>query len=215
MMPSELRRQVTDVRALRGLANPIRYRLMSHLMAVGAQTASECAAVVGESPSNCSYHLRELARFGFVERVEGEAVDGNTRTDRRDRPWRPTATGFTYGRADDEQATTLEATVQRRFAHAAIAADAELAHAAVEAHDAHPSEWRAAETWSTYGLRVTAAELTELTTAIDRLLRPFIGLTRDDAPAEARPVHALFEAFLRPPAPGAGPASSAAPEPAA
>ena len=200
-MPSELRRQVTDIRALRGLANPIRYRLMSHLLAVGAQTASECAAVVGASPSNCSYHLRELARFGFVERVESEPRDGETRTDGRDRPWRPTATGFTYGRADGQPGTAVEATVQRRFAHAAIAGDAELAHAAVEAHDSHPPEWRAAETWSRYGLLVTAAELTELTTAIDRLLRPFIGLTRDDAPPEARPVHALLEAFLRPTAP--------------
>ena len=42
-------------------------------MALGAQTASECAAVVGASPSNCSYHLRELERFGLVERVAATA----------------------------------------------------------------------------------------------------------------------------------------------
>ncbi|MBA2719668.1 MAG: helix-turn-helix transcriptional regulator, partial [Chloroflexi bacterium] len=53
---AEVRRQITDVRVLRALANPIRYRLFGHLMAVGTQTASECAAVVGATPSNCSYH---------------------------------------------------------------------------------------------------------------------------------------------------------------
>ena len=57
-MPTERRRQVTDVQALRALANPVRYRIFGNLMALGPQTASECAAVVGATPSNCSYHLR-------------------------------------------------------------------------------------------------------------------------------------------------------------
>ena len=96
-MPTERRRQVTDVRALRALANPVRYRIFGHLMAFGSQTASECAAVVGATPSNCSYHLRELARFGLVERVDDGAGDG----DGRERPWRPTATGFSYQVAED------------------------------------------------------------------------------------------------------------------
>ena len=39
------------------------YRIIGHLMAVGSQTASECAEAVGASPSNCSYHLRELAVY--------------------------------------------------------------------------------------------------------------------------------------------------------
>ncbi len=93
-MPTERRRQVTDVRALRALANPVRYRIFGHLMAFGSQTASECAAVVGATPSNCSYHLRELARFGLVERVDDGAADG------RERPWRTTATGFSYPAAE-------------------------------------------------------------------------------------------------------------------
>jgi len=74
-MPTPDRRRVTDIDALRTLAHPIRYRILGHLMAVGPQTASECAAVVGETPSNCSYHLRELARFGLVERVYGDGGD--------------------------------------------------------------------------------------------------------------------------------------------
>src|SRR5215212_6210796 len=95
-MTAERRVRITDVDTLRGLANPIRYRILGHLMATGPQTASECAAVVGASASNCSYHLRELARFGLVERVAG-SVNG----DGRDRPWRPAVTGYGSGPADD------------------------------------------------------------------------------------------------------------------
>jgi DNA-binding transcriptional ArsR family regulator len=184
---------------LRALANPIRYRLLGHLMALGAQTASQCAEAVGASPSNCSYHLRELARYGLVERTPaGPGGDG------RDRPWRPAATGLRYGRADGEGETPVEATLSRQLLHAGIDHDAELAHRAADAHDDLPTDWRAAETISTFGLLVTAAELVTIRTAIDAILRPFIGLTRDDIPDQARPVHIVFEAFRRPLGPSSG-----------
>jgi DNA-binding transcriptional ArsR family regulator len=192
-MATEDRRQVTDVRALRALANPVRYRLLGHLMALGPQTASECAEAVGASPSNCSYHLRELARYGLVERSPAErGADG------RDRPWRPVATGLRYGRSDEASATPVEAALSRQLIHAGIDHDAELAHRATDAHAGQPADWRGAETRATFGLVVTPGELTTITAAIDAILRPFIGLTRDDAPAHARPVHVVFEAFRRP-----------------
>lgn len=192
-MAAERRRHVTDVRALRGLAHPIRYRLFGHLMALGAQTASECAAAVGASPSNCSYHLRELARYGLIERAPAEAG-----SDRRDRPWRPTATGFRFGDLDDPAADPVQASLSRQLAEAGIDQNAALSRAALAAHDDHAADWRAAETMSTFGLLVTAGELATLTAAVDGILRPWIGLTRDGAPPDARPVHVVFEAFLRP-----------------
>jgi DNA-binding transcriptional ArsR family regulator len=192
-MATERRTRVTDVRTLRGLAHPIRYRLLGHLMALGSQTASECAAAVGASPSNCSYHLRELERYGLVERVSTAAgADG------RDRPWRPTATGIRYGPDDGDPAAAGESAASRQLIHAGIDLDADLAHAAVDAHDGQPEPWRAAETMATFGLLVSPSELATLTAAIDGILRPWIGLTREDPPADARPVHVVFDAFLRP-----------------
>lgn len=194
-MPTENRVQVTDVRALRALANPIRYRILGQLMSAGAQTASECAAVVGASPSNCSYHLRELARFGLVERVDGDAghVDG------RDRPWRPVATGLRLGPDDAAvEADPVATLAARTLAHAGIDDDAALAHAAIDAHPALPEAWRRAETLSTFGVLVTPEELITLTTAIDTILRPYIGLTRDDRPDDAERVHVVVHAFRRP-----------------
>jgi hypothetical protein len=180
--------------------------MLGHLMAVGAQTASACAAVVGASPSNCSYHLRELARFGLVERVGPGGTGRCERAaggDGRDRPWRPTATGLHYGRPDGEASTPVEAAVQRRLVHAGIDQDASLAHAAVDAHDTQPADWQAAETLSTFGLNVTATELSTLAAAVDAILRPYILLTRENAPAGAAPVHVVFEAFRRPLGPAA------------
>lgn len=191
-MAPETRRQITDLRALRALADPIRYRILGHLMAVGPQTASQCAAIVGATASNCSYHLRELERYGLVERVAAGDGDG------RERPWRPTATGFSYGLPEEEQTDPVAARVARQLLHAGVDDEAGLAHAAIERHDAWPPAWQQAETMATYGLLIDPAELIALTTAIDALIRPYIGLTREDAPAEARPVHVGFSAFRNP-----------------
>jgi len=211
-MPQERRTQVSDVRALRALANPVRYRILGHLMSAGAQTASDCAAVVGASPSNCSYHLRELARFGLVERVAGGgAGPRGGRSDRggadgRDRPWRPTATGIRTGPAPDADPASdpVASLAHRRLIHLGIDDDAALAHRAVDGHDDLPADWRRAETLSTFGLLVTADELVGLTTAVDAILRPYIGLTRDDVPPDAERVHVIFDAFRRPTTPSAG-----------
>ena len=193
-MPTERRRQVTDVRALRALANPVRYRIFGHLMALGPQTASECAAVVGATPSNCSYHLRELARFGLVERVDAGPGEG----DGRERRWRPTATGFSYQVAEADRADPSARRANLALQHAGIDDDAALAHAAADRHESLSGTWQQAAGSATYGLRITADELVSLGTAIDALIRPFIGLTRDDPPPDAEAVHVLFRAFHLP-----------------
>lgn len=191
-MAAESRKRIGDVRALRALADPVRYRLLGHLMAVGPQTATQCAEIVGATPSNCSYHLRELARYGLVERVEAGAADG------RERPWRPTSTGLDYGPPDGEPADAVAAVAERQLMHVGIDDEAALAHLAVEGRAELPAEWRRATTMATYGLQVTASELAELTRAIDALVRPYIAATRDDAPSAARAVHVSVGAFRRP-----------------
>src|SRR3954452_18174881 len=69
-----------DPRALRALAHPARLDILERLNSDGPATATECAEVVGLSPSACSYHLRALARWGLVEEADS--------TDRRERRWR-------------------------------------------------------------------------------------------------------------------------------
>jgi hypothetical protein len=77
-VPAEFR-DLTDPRAMRAVAHPLRLQLLEELTVRGPMTATACAAVVGESAASCSYHLRQLARYGFIEEAPGAAG--------RSRPW--------------------------------------------------------------------------------------------------------------------------------
>ncbi|WP_063735188.1 ArsR/SmtB family transcription factor [Streptomyces sp. RTd22] len=59
--------RVLDPRSLRGLAHPLRMRLLGALREYGPATASQLADRLGESSGATSYHLRQLAAHGFVE----------------------------------------------------------------------------------------------------------------------------------------------------
>ena len=79
--PAEASIDVTDTRALRALAHPLRGKLLGHLRTYGPSTATRLAQEFGESSGSTSYHLRQLAAYGFVEELTDE---GNG----RDRWWR-------------------------------------------------------------------------------------------------------------------------------
>src|ERR1700743_3030750 len=64
-VPREVRK-VTDARTLRALAHPVRIALLEALLHGGAQTATEAGERIGESPTTCSFHLRQLGKDGVV-----------------------------------------------------------------------------------------------------------------------------------------------------
>ncbi|PRX92465.1 helix-turn-helix domain-containing protein [Allonocardiopsis opalescens] len=65
--PSAPERREIDATALHGLAHPLRVQLWDALYAHGPATASRLARRLGESSGATSYHLRQLARYGFIE----------------------------------------------------------------------------------------------------------------------------------------------------
>lgn len=67
--------------ALRALAHPIRLHLLQLAASEGSVTSTTASERTGESTANCSFHLRLLAKYGFLE----PAVGGRSR---RERPWR-------------------------------------------------------------------------------------------------------------------------------
>ena len=180
---------MTDPKALRALAHPLRLALLDHLMAFGVQTAAECAAAVGSTASNCSYHLRALARVGLVER--GESADG------RERPWQSSSTGLAFGPRDAGESKSSTAAA-RAVEELALSRDEELTRRALARHDSQPTTWRDAETYNGYALRITPHELAQLVGEIDRLVRPYIGLTRSDAPDDADVASLRLLAFRHP-----------------
>ena len=193
MARAERRTEVTDGAVLAAMAHPLRVALLYQLNALGSRTASQCAKALGETPANCSYHLRQLAKVGLVTR--DEASNG------RERPWRSVYTGLDLrppiDDPDPEIVTAARAT-RMALANAEIEEHARLARQYLRLEQRVPREWREAAAGASYSLRLTADELTTLGKALDAAIRPYIGLTRADPPEGAQPVHLDLKAFLRP-----------------
>ena len=185
-MSPERRTTISEPEAMAALAHPVRLDLLNHLMSDGPATASQCARAVGDTPSNCSYHLRTLAKHGLV--AAEQSGDG------RERPWRALVTGLTVEGVRDEPgssrargaAALLALTVQR---------DQRLVRDYLAHRDQVPRRWRQADGYHTYTLRMTPAELDALTERLDELIRPYIAATREDAPRNADLVHLGLHAF--------------------
>src|SRR2546427_10965557 len=75
--------ELTDPRALRAYAHPVRMQLVGLLRRHGPLTATQAAAELGESSGTTSFHLRQLAKYGLVE----EATGGKG----REKPWQATS----------------------------------------------------------------------------------------------------------------------------
>jgi DNA-binding transcriptional ArsR family regulator len=87
---------------MRALAHPTRLALLEMLGIHGPLTATQAGALIGESPSSCSFHLRTLARHHFVE----ETGDGLG----RQRPWRLVNLGMSISKLHlDDQDTVVAA----------------------------------------------------------------------------------------------------------
>ncbi|MEU3743878.1 MULTISPECIES: winged helix-turn-helix domain-containing protein [Streptomyces] len=179
--------RLTDPRALRAYAHPLRMTLVGLLRSSGPFTATKAAELTGESVASCSYHLRILAKYGLVE----EAPGGKG----REKPWRATAR-YTEWPEYSEDATVAEAAgaltaavTERYF---------ERVTRAIERRHTLPREWREAEQFSDSLLFLTPEELTGLGERIEALLRPFEGRESDPSlmPEGARAVSILRIAHL-------------------
>jgi DNA-binding transcriptional ArsR family regulator len=80
-LPREGESMEIDASALRGLAHPLRGRLLEELTRNGPATATILGQRLGESSGATSYHLRQLSRFGFIDAAPG-------RSGGRERWWR-------------------------------------------------------------------------------------------------------------------------------
>jgi DNA-binding transcriptional ArsR family regulator len=183
----ENRPLLNDPAVLDALSHPVRLDVLGYLMSSGPATASVCARAVGDTPSNCSYHLRVLAGHGLVDQVES--------SDGRERPWRATITGF---ETEPSSSDPGDAAAVAAMVGAALQLEYQLAREHLRTRESLAPEWRDTDAQLSYGLRVTPSELHHLIDAIDSLVRPYIAATRDDAPTDAAPAHLSILAFPRP-----------------
>lgn len=60
-------RTLTDIDALKALAHPLRQQMLTRLQQRGSATSADLATEFDVDRGAASYHLRQLARFGFIE----------------------------------------------------------------------------------------------------------------------------------------------------
>lgn len=87
-MASKVPFRITEPGTMKALAHPLRQRLMVELNVREHARATDLAAALGEPANSISFHLRVLARHGFIEEVPELARD------KRDRVWRPLVERF-------------------------------------------------------------------------------------------------------------------------
>jgi DNA-binding MarR family transcriptional regulator len=162
--------QIRDPKAMRALAHPLRFDLIELLGRLGPATAAECARRLGTSQASCSFHLRQLAKYGFVEEAEpGE--------DQRKRPWRLVDTDQSWS-ADEHPVAARE--LERVFVEREAV---RLLDYVTERRERLGEQWREASFLGGVTAPMTAAGLTEVRGAIHDLLEPYAERFRKNAPA--------------------------------
>jgi DNA-binding transcriptional ArsR family regulator len=185
-MPFEGPRELTDPLTMRALAHPVRLALLEALTHAGPLTATEAAERVGESPSNCSFHLRQLAKYGFVEEAEGG-------TGRR-RPWRAVSVGTQFSDVHADPETALAAGGLARVIRDRLL---ERARVGLEQSRLLPDEWRAVLGTSDMTLYVTPEEMGAIGEEMLEVLWRYRDRIADPSkrPEGSRPIQAAVFAY--------------------
>ncbi len=188
--PSDLR-EITDPRTMRALTHPVRLALLEALLLEGPLTATRAADLIGESPPSCSFHLRQLAKYGFVE--EAGPAPG------RQRPWRLSTLGMRFSDVHDDPATAIAA---RALDRALRERYFTRLQAFYDTRGSYPREWQEVTGGSEHMLHVTPQELKALDEEIYTVLQRYRERLdhSERRPDGALPVEVLLFAYpVRPP----------------
>ena len=143
---------------MRALAHPVRLALLEVLADEGRLTATEAGETVGESPANASFHLRQLAKYGFVEEAEGGTGRGGPGSSSTSACASPTSTRTRRPPAPPARSTGCSAT-----------AASPARERALEERHAWPEEWRAVTGTNQFRFYLTPDELKQLDADILKL----------------------------------------------
>lgn len=176
---------------MRALAHPVRLALLEHLAVAGTLTAAQAGERLNETPANCSFHLRILAKYGFVEM----AGDGRGRA----RPWRRVSGGIGTPELYDDQADPETAATGRALTDIIVNRHLDsIRRYRAASEPAVPPEWRSLGGHTNAIAHLTLDELAELRSDLIALLTRHAGRSAQPTlrPAGSRPVQVF--AFIMP-----------------
>ena len=180
-------RLIKDAAVLRALAHPARMAIINHLGRGESATATECAELVGLSPSATSYHLRALAKAGLVEEAPG-------RGDGRERVWRGIG-GHGYTVRLDQDADPEAKQAERELIEAFLTWEDTRLRQYLARAEQEPHEWFDASFFNEAELAVTPDELRKLAEDFQELIKPFRRRYRAAPPDGARSVSVQLRGF--------------------
>ena len=161
--PGQRWRLIDDPLVVRALAHPLRHELMGVIGRLGRATTADAARELGISHGLASHHLRQLAKYGFVEQVAGK--------DRRERPWRLVATSFRWDAVNATPAGAAAVDVLEQLLAEQTLADFLSWQ---ERRKDWPAAWREHTGIGRSGVYLTRDELAGLAADIDALLMRYI-----------------------------------------
>lgn len=174
-MPDRERLEITDPQRIRAMAHPLRIELLDLLGYVPEATATECAERTGESVASCSFHLRMLAKYGYIEPAEPRG---------REKPWRLVSRSRSVSADWSDPASVAAA---GEFALLTIDQEAERLRSWLRQVKEEPREWSESTVITRSTVWLTRDELAEVSDALASLTDRF--RDRDDPavrPAGAR-----------------------------
>jgi hypothetical protein len=179
-------RELTDPKSMRALTHPVRLSLLETLALEGPLTATQAGELIGESPTTCSFHFRQLAKYGFVE----EAGVGPG----RQRPWKIVHLGLRFTDADDDPELNVAAkSLERMVFERGLA---RLRHF-FDVKSNFPKAWQEASDSSEMILFATPEELQEVNADLLGILSRFRDRIEDKSlrPADSLPVEVLLFSY--------------------
>ncbi|HTU72086.1 MAG TPA: helix-turn-helix domain-containing protein [Trebonia sp.] len=182
-----VRRDLRDPRAMRAMTHPVRLALIEALSLEGPLTATQAGELIGEPPNTCSFHLRQLAKYGFVE--EAGPAPG------RSRPWRLVSTsGMHFTDLHEDPSTAIAARELDAMLRERYLARLDAFYAT---RSSLPREWQEVTGGSQLALYLTPAELRQVDEEIMAILGRYLDRLADPEcrPAGAEPVEVLLFAF--------------------
>jgi len=159
-------KHVTDLAGLRALGHPLRLRLLGLLRIHGPATATSLGRTVGAAPNAVSYHLRQLAKAGFIEPAEVTAGD------RREHTWQAS-----------HDVTSWESTDLANSSESHVALDALRRHIFDVYNEAlerylrseadYPEAWREAAGFGDLAFRATPDDLRAVREAVEAVVEGY------------------------------------------
>lgn len=146
------------------MAHPLRLEILDLIRRQGPLTATQVSDEVGESPANCSFHLRTLAKYGFIE--EGPKGKG------RSRPWQAADLNWSV---DEDAPDPDERRAARAFTAAMRMSNLRRAERWDGERDAFPEEWRDASFAGEVSVPLTAEELNQVGEELFAILHRYQG----------------------------------------